>query len=60
MRGQRRHPSDGLRPLVTFPVTIYNLPLEWLQKIETTGDPGMSYQVKALTNRCSQLLTVSR
>jgi hypothetical protein len=28
------------------PVTIYNLPLEWLQKIETTDDPGIPYQLK--------------
>jgi hypothetical protein len=33
-------------PVGHVPATIYNLPLEWLQKIEATGDPGIPYQLK--------------
>jgi hypothetical protein len=39
-------PIGWFAPVGHIPVTIYNLPLEWLQKIETTGDPDIPYQLK--------------
>jgi hypothetical protein len=39
-------PIGRFAPVGHVPATIYNLPLEWLQKIEATGDPGIPYQLK--------------
>jgi hypothetical protein len=39
-------PIGRFAPVGHVPVTIYNLPLEWLRKIETTDDPGIPYQLK--------------